>query len=295
MARPHPEARAERALFTRLVDDAGALPPSRRTLTEAVALHRELRERPYADLVGPLLVRTTCLGDLVDGMTQGARRSQPLPVLVVAETGIDVGYVAEAIDALEDTPVIPVGVEVGPGTDWRALLPRGLPLAVGVPRGASMETALADLAREASDDVPLQAVFRPRPAGELPWADEVELATFIRASVDHDLGFSLSGGILHAVRGRYLKGGHEQEQHGVLNVLLAVRWALNGDDVDELVPLMAEHDATELVAAVTRMSAADAAITRAFFTAYGCKQVMGPVGELADLGLVDLSAAAGAP
>ena len=38
---------------------------------------------------------------------------------------------------------------------------------------------------------------------------------------------------------------------------------------------------------VTRMSAADAAIVRAFFTAYGCCDVTDPIGELADLGLME--------
>ncbi len=292
MATPLPDGPAERSIFARLVDDAGALPPSDRTLAEAVAAHRELRRSRYADLVGPLLVRTTSLGDLVDGMTQGARRSEPLPVIVVTETGIDAGFVEEALGALDGTPVVPVGIEVGPGTDWRALLDRRLPLAVGVPRGEHLETAVADIAREASDDVPLQAVFRPRPSAGASWPDEAELAGFIRTSIDHDLGFTLSGGILHAIRGRYPKGGQEQEQHGLLNVLVAVRWALNGDDVDELVPLLAEREPSELVQAVTRMSTADAAITRAFFTAYGCKRVMGPLRELADLGVLDLSAEA---
>ena len=283
---------AERALFARLVEDATALPPSRRTLAEGVHDHRELRHGPAADLVGPLLVRSTMLRDLVDGMTQGARRSEPLPVIVVAETGIDAGYVQDALAALERTPVLPVGIEVGPGTDWRALLGRGLPLSVGVPRGEALDTALADIARESSDDVPLQAVFSPRPRGDQPWVDETELAAFVRSAIDHELGFTLAGGILHAVRGRYPHRGTQEEQHGVLNVLLAVRWALNGDDVEELVPVLAERDPEQLLAAVRRMSTADAAITRAFFTAYGCKVVRQPLQELADLGLLDLSGAA---
>jgi hypothetical protein len=34
------------------------------------------------------------------------------------------------------------------------------------------------------------------------------------------------------------------------------------------------------------MSAADASIVRAFFTAYGCCGVLDPIGELATLGLI---------
>jgi hypothetical protein len=85
------------------------------------------------------------------------------------------------------------------------------------------------------------------------------------------------------VRGTY----DGEEQHGILNVLVAVRWALNGDDVDELVPLLAERDPAVLVEHVTRMSAADASIVRAFFTAYGCCGVTDPINELAALGLLE--------
>ena len=35
------------------------------------------------------------------------------------------------------------------------------------------------------------------------------------------------------------------------------------------------------------MSAADAAIVRAFFTAYGCCEVTDPIGELTTLGLIE--------
>ena len=104
----------------------------------------------------------------------------------------------------------------------------------------------------------------------------------MRNAIDHDLGFKLTGGLHHVVRGTH----DGQEQHGLLNVLAAVRWALNGEDVDELVPLLAERDPAVLVPQITRMSAADAAIVRAFFTAYGCCEVTDPIGELTTLGLV---------
>jgi hypothetical protein len=131
--------------------------------------------------------------------------------------------------------------------------------------------------------VAVQAKFRTGATPTWEWPDERELAAFLRTSIDHDLGFKLTGGLHHAVRGTY----DGDEQHGILNVLVAVRWALNGEDVDELVPLLAERDPAPLVAHVTRMSAADASIVRAFFTAYGCCGVADPITELAALGLLE--------
>jgi hypothetical protein len=143
--------------------------------------------------------------------------------------------------------------------------------------------AIADIAADASDSVALQAKFRTGATEAWTWPDEQELAAFIRASIDHDLGFKLTGGLHHAVRGTH----GSEEQHGLLNVVCAVRWALNGEEVDELVPLLAERDTATLVAQVVRMSAADASIVRAFFTAYGCCGVLDPIGELAALGLIE--------
>ena len=65
----------------------------------------------------------------------------------------------------------------------------------------------------------------------------------------------------------------------MLNVLCAVRWALNGAEVDELAePAGRARPRAVLVPQVTRMSA-DAAIVRAFFTAYGCCGVTDPIGR----------------
>ena len=72
----------------------------------------------------------------------------------------------------------------------------------------------------------------------------------------------------------------------LLNVITTVRWALNGENVDELVPLLSERDPAVLAQHVTRMSVADASIVRAFFTAYGCCGVTDPVHDLSTLGLI---------
>jgi hypothetical protein len=282
MTTPLAERPAEASLFASLVDDAAVFPPGNAPLGEAVRLHREHRASGYAPLVGPLLVPASAAEELV-GLAAGG---EPLRVAVVARPGVGRADVAAAVGLLQDAPAVEVvGVEVGWTADWREA-PRwdGIPLTLEVPRGPEQAEAVADIAADASDAVPLQAKFRTGATSTWPWPDETELATFLRTAIDHDLGFKLTGGLHHAVRGTH----DGEEQHGLLNVVTAVRWALNGEDVDELVPLLAERDAAVLVPQVTRMSVADASIVRAFFTAYGCCEVTDPVRELSALGLVEV-------
>jgi hypothetical protein len=269
---------AEPSLFASLVDDAAVFPPGSAPLPDAVRRHRVHRASGYAACVGPLLVPAAAAGDVV-ALLDG----EPLRVGVIGRPGTAGSDVAAAVQVLRSSGAIEVaGVELGWTPDWRVTDFGGLPLSLEVPRGADQAAAIADIAADTSDAVALQAKFRTGATATWAWPDETELATFIRAAIDHDLGFKLTGGLHHVARGTH----DGQEQHGLLNVLATVRWALNGEDVDELVPLLAERDPAVLVPHITRMSAADAAIVRAFFTAYGCCEVTDPIGELTTLGLV---------
>jgi hypothetical protein len=260
------------------VDDAAVFPPGSAPLPDAVRRHRVHRASGYAACVGPLLVPAAAAGDVV-ALLDG----EPLRVGVIGRPGTAGSDVAAAVQVLRSSGAIEVaGVELGWTPDWRVTDFGGLPLSLEVPRGADQAAAIADIAADTSDAVALQAKFRTGATDTWAWPDETELATFIRAAIDHDLGFKLTGGLHHVARGTH----DGQEQHGLLNVLATVRWALNGEDVDELVPLLAERDPAVLVPHITRMSAADAAIVRAFFTAYGCCEVTDPIGELTALGLV---------
>lgn len=98
----------------------------------------------------------------------------------------------------------------------------------------------------------------------------------------HGLSFKLTGGLHHAVRGRY---GTEQ-QHGLLNVLVATHEALGGAEAPELAQILAQSSAELLAERVSRLTAVDAARVRASFTACGCCGVLDPLVELAALGLI---------
>jgi hypothetical protein len=282
---------AERDLFTALIDDAAVFPPGNAPLEVAVQKHRRHCSAPYADLVGPLLVPPSAvasLSDIVDAEGQG---SPPLHIRITARPGTDQAVVDEAVKVAGEHPRIEVaGLETAWTRTWRDTRPDGLPLVLEVPRGEVQAEVLADVASATDDSANLLAKFRTGATPDWSWPDETELATFIRTSIDQDLGFKLTGGLHHAVRGAYAAGGasgEPEEQHGLLNVVAAVRWALNGEDVDELVPLLGERDPAVLVPMIERMSVADAAIVRAFLTAYGCCEVTDPIRELTELNLID--------
>jgi hypothetical protein len=270
---------AEAALFEGLVDDAAVFPPGNAPLPEALRLHRIHRASGYAGCVGPLLVPASAAVELVELLGGDALR-----VGVIGRPGTPPADVAAAVALLRATGAVEVaGVEMGWTPDWRDACVAGLPLSLEVPRGEAQEQAIADIARDPTDSTPLQGKFRTGATQTWAWPDETELATFLRTCIDHDLGFKLTGGLHHTVRG----SRDREEQHGLLNVIAAVRWALNGEDVDELVPLLAERDRAVLLRQITRMSVADAAVVRAFFTAYGCCEVTDPIGELIDLHLIE--------
>lgn len=280
------EQPAEPALFERLVDDAAVFPPGNAPLEEAVRLHLEHRQSGYAACVGPLLVPASAAAQLASLAAQG----DPLQVSVIGRPGTDAADVVAAVRALQATGSVDVvGTELAWSPGWRGAGLDLTSLTLEVPRGDAQADAVADVAKDSSDSSALQAKFRTGATPTWPWPDERELATFIRSAIDHDLGFKLTGGLHHAVRTTAADDPLQPEHHGLLNVITAVRWALNGEDVDELVPLLAERDPAVLVPQVTRMSAADAAIVRAFFTAYGCCRVTDPIGELTALNLIEES------
>ncbi|MEP7370188.1 MAG: hypothetical protein ABI662_11055, partial [Dermatophilaceae bacterium] len=168
--------------------------------------------------------------------------------------------------------------------DWHRALRWGVSLSIEVPGGPQQERALSDIQESADDRHRLRAKFRTGSTPENPVPTPTELAAFIRAAIDHDLAFKLTGGLHHAVTDTSDEG---ENQFGFLNVIAATRWALaHGAEVPEMASLLSQRDPAPLVDIVTGMSQADVSVVRAFFTSYGCCQVKDPVTDLAALGLI---------
>jgi hypothetical protein len=287
-------------LFSGLVDDAAMFPPGNAPLDQAVKEHLEHRTAWYADAVGPLLVPAARAVDLVEAVAaQGL--SSPTRVGLVSPDGLDVARTALSatsgdivwvtavelpLDSVDDVQRS-WGELAGPGRDapMRAVWWE-------IDREGYLREQLARLSAAARTGAPGGAKLRTGGADAAAVPSEEELAAFLRHAIDLDLTFKLTAGLHHAMRGTDEATG--LEHHGVLNVLCAIKAALNGAEEDELVEVLAERDAAPLVTRAHGMSEADASVIRAFWSSFGCCGVTDPIGELATLGLLgpDLAAAA---
>ncbi|GAA2153781.1 hypothetical protein FHX52_1671 [Humibacillus xanthopallidus] len=271
-------------LFDRLVDDAAVFPPGLAPLDVAVREHLDRRTQPYAGHIGTLLVPATDVVELARLASLDERTAaQPLEVGLVVRPGSPVHPLVEAAGLLrDDARVVLTGVELGWSTDWRSVLELDVPVVVEVGTGADQQTGLDDIAAAVDADADVIAKFRTGATPSWPWPDEHALGGFLDAVILHGLSFKLTGGLHHAVRGRY---GTEQ-QHGLLNVLVATHEALGGAEAPELAQILAQSSAELLAERVSRLTAVDAARVRASFTACGCCGVLDPLVELAALGLI---------
>ncbi len=284
MSTPVPE------LFRALVDDAAVFPPGNSPLPDAVTGHAQHRAAWYGGCVGPLLVPAASGGEVLAVLDAG-RWTGPdlLDLAVVARPGTDPSVLAEGVAVLTADPRVHVaGVELGWSEGWRRLgLPGHLPLALEVPRdGAAQRASVDDIRASVAEGDAVVAKYRTGPTPHWPWPDEAELAAFLGLATGAPVPFKLTGGLHHAVRGVYQVSGVAEENHGVLNVLVATAAALDGAGAEEVQGLLAIRDGAALAGVVGAWTHATDQRVRAALTSYGCCTVTDPLLELAALGLL---------
>jgi hypothetical protein len=279
-------------LFHGLIDDAAVFPPAATPLPDAVAAHRVHRTSAYAGCVGPLLVPATSVAELVSVLSEGSPHGAPggdesLELVLVSRPGSEPSVLAAGLHVLrEEAGARVVGAELGWEEGWRNLGLDDVAVALEVPRGPDQAVAVADIRTAAGEGLPVVAKFRTGPTPTWQWPDAGELAAFLRLVTGLGVPFKLTGGLHHAVRGTYEVAGAPEENHGVLNVLLATAAGLEGAGAEELTAVLEVADGTALADLVAAWSTATALSVRGAFTAYGCCTVTDPIGELADLGLL---------
>ena len=298
-------------LFRGLVDDAAVFPPAATPMPDAVTAHAVHRAAWYAGCIGPLLVPAVAVAELLevlDGTHPGvhgahqhggerpgdathpapvAGQDGPLDVVLIARPGADPATLTAGLDALhEEDSVRVVGAELAWEEGWRDLGLDDLAVALEVPRGEDRDVALAEVLVADREGLRVVAKLRTGPTPTWPWPDEQELADFLVVSAGLGVPFKLTGGLHHAVRGAYEVAGEPEENHGLLNVLLATSAALSGAGAAEVTGLLALREARALADVVGAWTEASATRVREAFTAYGCCTVTDPIGELADLGLL---------
>ena len=275
------------ALWSGLFDDAAVYPPAYVPLHDAVAAYRAHRQAWYAPLVGPLLVppsRCVELFRLADP------HDAPLRVGLTIRPGIHPELLGMAAAGLAATKRVGVSiVELGWHPEWRevGLDVAAVPTALEVPRGPAQSTALADIRRARDEGARVGAKFRTGTTPNWAWPDEAELADFLLDVVQRRLPFKLTGGLHHAVRGRYTTLGEEGENHGLLNVVLAIAAALAEANESVVTSVLEDRDTERLVARVEARSDDQVASIRDRFVAYAVCAVTDPINELNSLGLLD--------
>ena len=274
--------------LARLVDDAAIFPPGNAPLDRAVAEHLEHRAADYAELVGPFVVSDVRLPELIEVV--GDRGPLPVAVVVTGGAGAiepavrwatrapelelrsleialrdedDLAHnarrVVTALDALEAdldgvaAHVEPPRVRGEPSNGWQA--------------------ALDELAAR---EVPLK--FRTGGVDADAFPSSAELAACLGAALDRELPFKCTAGLHNALRHRDPETGFEH--HGFLNVLLATRAALDGEDAAAVL------EDTDPVDRVLEVGEDALARTRRWFTSFGSCSVLEPHDDLVDLGLL---------
>ena len=284
--------------LARLVDDAAIFPPGNAPLDRAVTEHLGHRAADYADLVGPFVVSDVKLPDLIEvvsaGSTTGAGPTTggPLAVTVVVTGGA--GAIEPAVRWATRAPELELrSLEIGLRDEddlarnaQRAVAALGALAAdldgvsanIEPPRlrGEPSTGWLAALDVLAAREIPLK--FRTGGVDADAFPTSRELAAGIGAALDRELPFKCTAGLHNAVRHRDPETGFEH--HGFLNVLLATRATLDGEDAAAVL------DDPDPVVRVKEVGDDALARTRRWFTSFGSCSVLEPHDDLVDLGLL---------
>lgn len=279
-------------LFANLCDDAAIFPPGNLPLDQALAEHSQHRTSSHRDLVGSFVVAAAVLGDLLALLPDG----------VVLPVSVTVPSPADLRDALRDAcaprlRVVSVEVGVPPELPADTVVPAvrealrphhpalasptpppGFNVYVELPRDDRRERIVADI-----DEAGFLAKLRTGGVQAEMYPDEAELAAAVALLVGERVPFKATAGLHHAVR--RTDPVTRFEEHGFLNLLLAVSAARGGAGVSEIADVLANRD-PHAVAAQARILIPQARAVRQAFRSFGTCSIVDPRDELAALGLL---------
>lgn len=271
----------------RLCDDAAMFPPGQLPPAEAVPAHARHLASGYAGIVGPLVVAAPVLGELGTLLDAGDRPQLAVTVPggpeQVATVLSAVGALAVDLRALE--VVVPAGMTAPAffaALDHACAGVGDATVFVELPRDERRAEIIATLPATR-----YQAKFRTGGVRADLYPDEAELAAGVRAVVHAGVPFKATAGLHHAVRNTDPETGFEQ--HGFLNLLLAVDAALGGADEAGLAAALAERDGAAVAARVADLDDARIDAARARFLSFGTCSITEPLTELVGLGLLPAS------
>ncbi|MQA25380.1 MAG: hypothetical protein GEU94_07895 [Micromonosporaceae bacterium] len=272
-------------IFKGLVDDAAVFPPGNASLPDAVSAHRTHRGSRHADLVGPLLVRSSQFTELIEE----ARAMEFLEVGIIGDSGL--GGVDQALGQIPrsgrvlvrqvEIAVAKRGEDPLPGLrdliSWRGDKPFDVYAEIPLTYGC-----LAALDVLAGETGRAHAKFRTGGLAAELFPTPEELALVIVACAQRGLRFKLTAGLHHAVRHTDPATGFTH--HGFLNVLAASGAAAQGADANAVAELLALVDPLPLIEAVRPMLASP----RPLWVGFGTCSIPEPLDDLITLGLVSV-------
>jgi hypothetical protein len=275
-------------LFTGLVDDASLLPPTFVALPDVLARHGEHRAAWYAELLGPLLIPASVIGNEVIG---SGLPITDLPVALVGD--VPIGAVPIAVDKLRATGAALTHLEAAVarrGEDPQPGLAALRTLAAGqrdflvyaeIPLSWGLLSALDAVAEARADGLRIAPKFRVGGLAAELFPTPVELAAVICACRDRELPFRLAAGLRHAIRHTDPETGFTH--HGFLNVLGGSVLAADGAEVADVAEaLAATHPLPLIEPARSRRDE-----PRPLFVGFGAASVVEPLTELVRLGLIN--------
>jgi hypothetical protein len=270
-------------LFASLLDDAAIFPPGNSPLDKALEAHHDHREAPYAAALGAFVVTDLRLPEVV-------REGVPLSVVITGGAGSVEGVARLTSKAKADLRAVeialrdvddPVGnarrvaLAVTTARD-EGLLADDLPIYVELPHVANTSRWLAAADGVAEHEFRLK--FRTGGLEADLFPHPHALGRWIEAALDRETAFKCTAGLHNAIAHTDPATGFEH--HGFLNVLAATEAALAGGDP---AAVLAERDAAVLVDLVGKAPES----TRRWFTSFGTCEVLEPIEDLVNLGLLD--------
>jgi hypothetical protein len=250
-------------------------------MAEGLAEHAGYRAAPWSAALGPFLCPSSRVGELLAALPDG----QSLRLSLVVDALADVHHAMQA--ATEDARVRLVGIEAAHARLGDSVVAIGRNLERHGALTGYLEVRREDIAASldlVQDGGWQAAKYRTGGVTADAYPDEAELAAFLLACVARGLPFKLTAGLHRAARNTSPEGF---EQHGVLNVMVAVRHALDGGSASDLESVLTLRDAERLTEVVQAWTDDEASDVRTLFRSFGCCGVTDPLGDLAALGLLE--------
>ena len=283
-------ARTNAALLAGLVDDAALFPPGNATMVDAVAGFQLRKDEPGFESIGDFICPAARVDELI-ALRKAQGYGSMLVSLVLDPTRPGMYDAVRAGDLAAGFTVLGIEAPLAAlGLAGARVLAEDL---LGLRSNPSrLHLGFLEVPRDATDDA-LDAVrttgwsvakYRTGGVTADAYPSEVELAHFLVGCSERRLRFKLTAGLHHAARSTTAEGF---EQHGVLNVLLGVRLALDAADRGEVALALAERNAELLAKEVRSWTRAEGKAVRGRWTSFGCCGVTEPLDELRALGVLD--------